>query len=333
LSARPGERQTAAILRDLSGKLRDVGPETASEVAAAIIAFLESGRDAETGLPLLVAPDGTLSAAPSLRVCLIDLLGSVDPAAALLSARDWMDRTDSADEFAVFLRNLYWNDHQGDRIAEVKYRLNQMLEAKDWIRTASAGWLEGLDVAVALGDEESFVKILRLAREAERLGAGDAEGSGEAVERATGMVLDRMVVKDPGLLTEVFGADLGDGVGLSGIRRASLLSRLDPADDGQVDLLRRYLEFPGHELGELEYFSQLFPNGNHLHGNWLFSSSERPPSIADREAADREVLLRIDGLLAEGLSPQGREAATRIRERLVRMQDAAPAASRIESSE
>lgn len=325
LAARPGERQAAEILGDLNRSIRGAGPETASEVAAAIVAFLDSGRDAETGLPLIVGPDGTLNAAPTLRVCLIDLLGSIDPTAALLSAREWMERTDSADEYAIFLRNLYWNDHQGDRMAEVKDRMNRMLETKDWIGSPSAGWLEGLDVAVALGDEESFVKILRLARE-----AGDLESdeAGDKVQRATMMVLDRMVVRDPGLLTKTLGADLGKSIGLSGIPRASVLSRLDLADEGQVALLRRYLEFPDHEEGELEYFSDLFPNGNHLHGKWLFSSAERPPSISDREAADRLALERIDGLLEEeGFGPQGRQVAARIRERLVRLRDQAPAAS------
>jgi hypothetical protein len=324
LTALPGESQAAEILRELSRNIRAAGPETASEVAVAIIAFLDTGRDAETGLPLIVGPDGTLGTAPTLRVCLIDLLGSVDPAAALLSAREWMERTDSADEYAICLRNLYWNDHEGDRMAEVKDRMNQMLETKDWFESPSAGWLEGLDVAVALGDEESFVKILRLARMA---GALESDEAGAAVQRATMMVVDRMVVRDSGLLTKTLAADLGKSIGLSGIPRASLMSRLDPADEGQVNLLRRYLEIPDHEEGELEYFSNLFPNGNHLHGNWLFSSAERPPSIADREAADRLALERIEGLLEEeGLGPQGREVAARIRERLVRLRDQAPAA-------
>ena len=66
----------------------------------------------------------------------------------------------------------------------------------------------------------------------------------------------------------------------------------------------------------MEYFAQLFPNGNYLHGNWLITSSEATHSISTRLVEDRKVLEEIERMIAGFTGDSGAEALVRIRERL-----------------
>ncbi len=306
--ASAGEEESRSILQELKDGIRGADAESA---AAALVAFLESGRDAATDLTFVVGREGIMDLTPTLRTALLDLLLTVDPLAALEMARAIMDDAKSPDEYALALRNLAANDLEGDLKTELRSRLERMIEMRVWSANPSAGFLEALDAAVVLTDKPMFDALARLTREAAATG-------NSSLARAGLMALDRMLVRDPSLLVKSFAA----GPALPDLppdQRASLMSRLDVTDPAQRELFTRYLSAPNHGSTELEYFAALFPNGNSLHGNWLISAAEATHSIASRREEDRKVLAEIDRLLAGGLQGSARETLVSIRDRLNRV--------------
>lgn len=303
--ASSGKEESAAILRELRAGIRAADDQAA---AAAIVGFLKSGKDVPTHLPFVVGPDGVMALTPTLRTALLDLLPTLDPLVALEVARGVMAERKSPDEYALALRNLAWNDLDGDLRSELSDRFDQMLKTRDWSANPSAGFLEALDVGVEIVDKRSFDSIVRLNRDA-------LVSANSPLARASFMALDRMVFRDSSLLVESFLADPGLA-GLSSDQRASLMSRLDVTDPAQRDVLVRYVTAANHGPGELDYFAGIFPNGNCLHGSWLVTSGESAPSIDSRLQADREVLAEIDRLIAGEANEVANQTLVRIRERL-----------------
>ncbi len=296
-----GADESASILADLREEIRSAANEQA---AAAIRAFLLTRKDTQTRLPLVIGPDGTLESSPTLRSALLDLLGSLDPETALTASREIMDRKSSPDEYAVALRNLAWNDLDGDLKQELSRRFNEMLATKDWLAQPSAGFLEALDAAVEISDASAFNALMHANQDAE-----------SAFSRAAFIAMDRMVLRDPSLLVVAFHADPSLS-GLSTDQRPSLLSRLDITDPAQREIFSRYLTASDHGPQELEYFSALFPNGNQLHGNWLITGSESPRSIDEQKLIDQRTLDELRRMAAADAAGASREWIVRIKERL-----------------
>ena len=290
-----GADDSTVILAELREQIRSAANEQA---AAAIRAFLLTGKDVPTKLPLVIGPDGTLESAPTLRSALLDLLGSLDPETALTASREIMDRKSSPDEYALALRNLAWNDMDGDLKPELSRRFNEMLATKDWLAQPSAGFLEALDAAVEISNASAFNALMHANQDAEPV-----------FSRAAFIAMDRMVLRDPSLLVAAFHTD-PSLTGLSTDQRASLLSRLDITDPTQRENFSRYLAASDHGPQELEYFAALFPNGNQLHGNWLITGSESPRSIDEQKIADQQTLEQLHRM------GDAHEVITRIRDRL-----------------
>jgi hypothetical protein len=300
-----GAEESAGILQELRDQLRLADSQQA---VAAIVDFLKSGKDAPTHLPFVVGSEGVMESVPTLRTALLDVLPSLDPSAALDVARSVMDEKKSPDEFALALRNLAWNDLGGDLENELSERFDQMIQMEDWVEDPTSGFLEALDAGVSLSDKRSFDSMVRLNRQA--LASGN-----QPLARALFVALDRMVLRAPSLLAGSFSED-PELTGLSSGQRASLLSRLDITDSMQRDVFVRYLAAPTHAVAELDYFADIFPNGNYLHGNWLVTSGEAAQSIGGRLQSDRAVLAEIDRLIVNSANERMNEALVRIRGRL-----------------
>jgi hypothetical protein len=219
-----------AILKELRDGIRAADPANA---ASAIHDFLKSGHDIATRLPFVVASGGVMETTPTFRTALLDLAPALDPALALRISREIMDSKNSPDEFALALRNLAWNDLDGDSTNELSDRFKQMIETNDWSSNPSAGFLEALDAAVEIADGNVFGAMLGL-------GARANSELGTALSRASLVALDRMVLRDPSLLVNSFVLDPGMS-GIAPDQRASLMSRLDLGDPAQRDLFSRYL--------------------------------------------------------------------------------------------
>lgn len=266
------------LLRLLRDGLHEAPEDGAT---AAILDFLKTGDDSVTGLPFAVGPDGMMETVPSLRLALLDLLPSLDPEAALDVARGLMDQRTTPDEYALSLRNLAWNDLDGDLRDELSRRFLDLLKTP-WLAQASAGFLESFDIAVEVGGEPMFAEMVSLVHEF-------TTHPNAAVSQAAYISLDRMVLRDRTLLTSAFSQD-ESWMGFAPKQRASLLSRLDITQPEQRDLFVQYLSKTPHAAGELDYFAKIFPNGNFLYSHRLVTADEPTPSIAEMVSADARTL-------------------------------------------
>ncbi len=295
--------RASAILRALRDGIHQAAED---ETAASIVAFLNTGDDAPTELPFIVGPDGMMEVVPSVRLALLDLLPSLDPLAALEVARELMDQRTSADEYALALRNMAWNDLDGDLRNELSRRFMDLLKSP-WLDQPSAGFLEAFDIAVEIGGRPMFDRMVALAGEA-------TAKSNVAASRAAFMSLDRLIVRDHTLLTTALPADAG-WMDFAPQQRASLMSRLDITEPGQRDVFSRYISTTPHAAGELEYFAKVFPNENFLYGHRLVTADDATPTITEVTAADARVVAVLDALDAAATG-EGVTAIRTIRERL-----------------
>ena len=79
--------------------------QPAAEARWAIVNFLDGGSDTSTGLEFKIGRNRSLDEASSFRVFLLDVLAEIDPAAAAVYAEALLQTKDSADEWAISLRN------------------------------------------------------------------------------------------------------------------------------------------------------------------------------------------------------------------------------------
>jgi hypothetical protein len=290
------------VLAALRGSLFHGDQETS---ARAVSSFLLSRRDAPTGMGFAVGPDGVLAAAPSLRTALLNWHPTLDPLVSLEMAREILKTTDSADEYAVALRNLAWNDLDGDLKPELSAAFQNLLGRRDWREAPTAGYLESFDVAVALGDASTFQRLADFA---------NPDAHDPSLVRAACMSLDRMILREPGHVTDAWNTD-PQWLDQAPMQRASLLSRLDIRREKDRAVFLDYLSSDRMTAEEREYFEALYPNGNHLHGHRLVTTNEKSPTIDERVAMDREILREIDPLLEQAPAAAA-DSLRKIRERL-----------------
>ena len=154
----------------------------------AIVEFLGEGRDVATGGEFALGGGGALADAPTLRVMLLDVLGQIarrtrSPAAARVS-RTVLETRDSADEWALALRNVAWHEPAAKPYLASKVR--EMLAHGPWRARPSAGMLEAFDVAVYTRDASLVPELA----EAQRSG-------GRELQYAAAVALDRLAEQGP----------------------------------------------------------------------------------------------------------------------------------------
>lgn len=320
-SARTLEERIAAYAGLRDRLLAASDPLAAAE---AIAAFLATGRDEETGLDFLVGNDGFLDSAPTLRTALLDLVAELDAGTALRLAREIMDARTAPDEYAIALRNLGWSPLAGaGREAELTRRFGDLLDEKAWLASPSAGFLEAFDAAVALSNRAAILDLASVAGLEDEAGGPVRNG----VNEAASLALDRIMLRAPDRVVEVFAEDPSFLAHRPG-QRASLLARLDLRKGNQFERFRDYLEGGAHAPGELDSFAGLFPNTAFSYGHRLISDQEAAPSIAEMEETDR-AFLRI---LAEARDSGALSDSPAVRTILANLQsylDEAAAAARL----
>jgi hypothetical protein len=158
------------------------------EAMAAALDFLRSGRDVRTGESFVVGSGGRLSAAPTLRVMLLDLLGLLsqeiksDDGASY--ARSVLDSKNSPDEWAIALRNVAWHDPAAKAYLSAKVR--ELMSYSPWRQAPTAGMLEAFDVAVFVQDA-NLIPVL----------AENVVSEQVALQRASAIALDRLAERAP----------------------------------------------------------------------------------------------------------------------------------------
>jgi hypothetical protein len=230
---------TAADFEALRQRL--LGGDAAQSIAA-ILAFLQTGDDASTGLEFGIGTGGALTGAPTMRVFLMDLLGQLSRtthgAEAADYARTVLEKKTTPDEWALSLRNIAWQEPAAAPYLAGKMR--EMLAEPSWMAAPSAGLLEAFDIIVFTGDPNFIPQLADLAR-----GAGGLT----ALQRAALVALDRLAEQSPqsvmGYLNEHPG-ELADRPML----RADYFAKADLAQPPQQAALETYLSRPDVGLEE-----------------------------------------------------------------------------------
>jgi hypothetical protein len=167
---------------------RDLLAAEPREAITAIVAFLRSGHDASTGQEFGVGGQGQLDQAPTLRVFLLDLLGTLarrtgdaDTAGVM---RTILENKSSADEWAIALRNVAWQEPAATGYLSAK--LQEMLAYQPWRQAPSAGMLEALDIAVFTHNPALIPPL-----------ADALHGNQISLQRAAAIALDRLAERAP----------------------------------------------------------------------------------------------------------------------------------------
>jgi hypothetical protein len=266
-------------LKELADAAAELDPTVA---AGSIIAFLDSGRDASTGLGFRVVDGGKLSDAPSLRVSALDLLGRTGSPEAASYSVGVMDEAGVADEYAVALRNFAWGT---ENLTEVGNRFSDMLDRDEWLGDPSAGFMEAFDVAVAAGGVNMVLDVSNVV-----LGPGDIPaGETAALNRPAFIALDRLVIRDPSAVVAAFQID-PELLSWAPNQRASVLSRADVTDPAQRQMLENYLLATQHGDGELAYFKEIFPNVNGIDGYRLVTEGAEIRNVRQVDSATLAVI-------------------------------------------
>jgi hypothetical protein len=276
--------------------------------AAAIIAQLQSGEDAATGLGFVVGSEGIMAETPTYRTELLNLLGQTDPFQASDYARVLMKESlVTPDEYALSLRNLAWADLRGNLRDDLRSFFARMLDRPEWRANPTAGFLEAFDVAAFTESSDLVAKAI------EPAGTTDIKES--LVSRAGFVALDRIMLSNRSAVLDAFQQN-PDFLSHAPFHRASILSRLDPRQPAEAQLLENYLLRSDHAPGELAYFAEIYPNGNRFISHRLVTSWERGGSIMEVAQMDKVVLHRVRLWLEDPRFGPRRDELTMIAKRL-----------------
>lgn len=292
------------LLEELKKFIHALPPDRAAE---ALVAFLETGDDEPTGLGFEIGEDGVMTETPTVRAAAIDLLGQTDPPQSVDYSRKLLRLTESADEYALALRNLGWGCPELVAKDELSQGFRSMLAHSEWRSQPSRGFLEAFDIAVAAGSVADVAPLL----ESRPFGVAEP-----ALSRAAFVALDRMMLAQPETIVASFRKNpalLAD----TPFHRASLMARLDPRVGSQRDLLESYLMRNDHDPEEIQYFSEIFPNPNRFFSNRLVTTPEKGGGMEDQAALDDAVLQTLGLWLDDPRFAGCGKAIAEVRSRLI----------------
>jgi hypothetical protein len=297
------------VFTELRDELRKLDKAAAQR---AILAALDSGADAPSGLGFVVGPGGSLKEAPSLRVFLLDHVAEEDPAAAAAYAEKVLAGFTTPDEWAVSLRNYARGRSGPEARAFLQRKWREMVRHEPWLKNPSTGFLEAFDVAVHAGGTELLPDLAALLRQTDH----------PAVAHAAYLALDRLVIQDA---ASVLGALQRQPDLLVGREqtRANYFARANVADAAQRGLIEAYLLSPQVTPAELTTFAGVFPNANFMVSPNLLTRVATPAG-ADLARQDREALRVVEAWLADPRFRERRLELERIRARLETFVGAAP---------
>ncbi len=265
----------ARRLEEVGRGLRVLPPDLA---VAVLITLLDEGLDAPTGLAFKVGSGGNLTTASTVRVWMLDLLGQLDPAEGARYARRIYERRDSADEWAIALRNDWRVSAPAGQIAEVRRRAVELIDDVRWATTPSAGFLEAFDLTVATMAWEAVPRLEQL------LGPSQSAD----LRRASWVALDRLALETPADFLPML-AQRPDWLKTQPLVRAGLFARADLAADRERLAVESYLTRPNLSAEEGAKFFALAPNVNATVSHNL-ATTARVPTLHDAARLDRAAL-------------------------------------------
>ncbi len=241
---------------------------------AAIRDFLATGRDARTGLDFAPRPGGDL-AAPTLRVLLLDMLGRIakrdGTGDAAKLAREILDKKDSADEWAIALRNVAWHEPAATAYLAAKGR--EMLAYAPWRAAPTGGMLEAFDVIVFTKDA-SFTADLAAAQ-------NDPDTQ---LRHAADVALDRLAAASPLDVMSFLNAH-PTTLAERPMLRADYFAKADLAQPGQKTALEFYLGRPDIATAEKSKLLKALATPAAFVSENLLTAPPPEPDDAARERA------------------------------------------------
>jgi hypothetical protein len=299
------EAKTADARREkLSDLRRALSAMTAAEAVTAIRKFLDTKADAPTGQGFKVGGNGNLAQAPTLRTWLLDYLGQIDPGAAAAYARTILANSDSADEWAVSLRNIARGDTTPDGRALLAEKTGELLRNEAWQQNPSVGYLESFDTAVFLGGTSLVPTLQTLV----------SKQDNPAVAHAAYLTLDRLVINDTAKILTALASD-GDAMRGRELTRADYFARADVRDSSQRQVLEAYLLDSKRSDSELNQFAGVFPNANYMISQNLLTSTPTPDH-AGLISRDTESLRVVQEWLSDARFSKLRPQLEKIQSRL-----------------
>lgn len=223
--------------------------------------LLRSGVDAKTGIPFKVGSQSSVKGCPSLRVFLLEVLGTADPDLACEVGREILASTNSAEEYAVALKPLATKGPLRASNEELEGYFATMLGKPDW--QSSDGLAEGLDLARNVATPAAattLVEWLKTSPPARELGQ---------------MALDETAAAHPQLMVTLMADQPALLEGNAGLR-ASLLARAAVSEDAQAGMVENYLHDPAVPVQEKREFLKLFPMRSATSGYRLYGGVPAP---------------------------------------------------------
>ena len=266
-----------------------------TDTADEIERLLASGEDYETGLPLVVGPNGLLDAWPTFRVFLLDALGVADPNRAVEIARHVISETKSGDEYAIALRSLARQGPWRAEETELLEHFDRMLRNESWWQ--DQGFAEAFDMARVLGSEAAASTVLHW--------------SGNPALRS--QALHEFAAEHPAEILSV----LQSGSPLAAEDAAKLFARADPGDPVQAETIDAYLRNPATDPASAKTFLGLFPLRSATTGHRLYGNAPAPFSNESVREGDLAALALVETWLADPALQPSRAELLKLRGKLV----------------
>jgi hypothetical protein len=276
LTTAPDESRQS--LKDLRASLLAMPKD---EALAMIRSFLASGDDRATGLSFDIARDGSLNEWPTFRTFLLDVLPSIDPAAAAALGREILASPTTADEWALALRNVARGEPLEESAAFLQRKTEELIANPAWQAEPSVGYLNAFDVLVHIGATGSTPLLSGLVQRKDR----------KDLAHAAFLTLDRLAQRQPVDLLGRLAADRA----LRESRPemvAQQFARADVRDPDQREILRQWLLDPARTSAELRSFAGVYPNNNRFVSNNLLTV-ESTQTGDDLAAHDRAALQTV----------------------------------------
>jgi hypothetical protein len=293
--------------RRLLGELRFYLASLPTDTAVRALREYLSGRgDAPTKLGFVISKNGGLNEAPSLRVWLLDCLGAVDRQAAAEHATSILAESNSADEWAISLRDFALVKNSPADIGFVEGKMRELMHNPAWQQNPSVGFLEAFDTIVYLTDERFTPDLVSLV----------AKKGNRPVAHAAFLTLDRLVIEAPGKVLQQL---LNNEESMAGREqtRANYFARADVSDPTQRELVERYLLSSQRTEKEVQTFAGLYPNANLMISTNLLTET-KVPNQTEIAARDRKALTVVDEWLKDArfaaLKPYVEQIRTRLSE-------------------
>lgn len=253
-----------------------------AESILAIRQFLQKGSDATTGEGFKLGEKGILEESPTLRVFLLDQLGSLGLAsgdrAPAQVAREMLSSKTSADEWAVSLRNVTWFEPENRTFVGEKVR--EMLDYQPWIDSPSPGFLESFDGIVFAKDVSAVPKLANFSKLDE-----------SPLQQATFVAMDRLseastlevmnyLNANPTLFSE------------RPMMRSDYFTAADLSNPAQLKAVEDYLSRPDvTQEAKAKLLGGLTMPGTFVSDN-LFTDPPKPPT-PEQDAARAATLQRV----------------------------------------